>query len=444
MKKKQVLIPTLIGIFVIVAGIVTGLWAFREPILKGVVRATVEETPENLKVTNITDNSLTVSWTTQKATSGYVQYGETGSGNPSLVVSDDRDQEKGAIGNYFTHYVTVKGLKESTKYQFRLGSGKTKYDQQGQPYEVSTGTILRNPPAADVAYGQVLTGSGESAEGAIVYVSLPGIVTQSALVKQSGSWVIPLSTARSLDLTNFAAYDLQNTELEIRAEGGSSGVATVITTTASDSPVPQITLGQDRDYLSEKPTNETDWVSKFSNDVLGPVTEIPDSTLILLTPKSGEEVNSSQPEIIGKAPAGAEVSIEIHSSHAVVGTVKADKSGNFSFSVPETLAPGEHTVTISTIVGGVVKKISKTFVVQAVEASNSPAFTATPSGTIRPTASPTATPKVTPTATPRPRVAYPATESGTPESGESTPTLILLLLGGGLVLSGVFAYNKRG
>lgn len=431
-------IPTLIGVILAIAGLATGLWVLRSPI-GGLVRATVEETPQNLKVTNITDNSLVISWTTQKATSGYVQYGEAGKG-PDLVVSDDRDQEKGSIGNYFTHLVTMVGLKGSTKYEFRLGSGKAKYDNQGKPYEISTGVVLRNPPAADVAYGQATTAAGEPAEGGIVYISLPGTVPQATLVKSSGSWVIPLATARTTDLTSFAAYDLQNSQEEIKVEGGPLGVATIVITTGKDSPVPEIVLGQDKDYVSrgnesvEPPVVEQDGVSKFSAELFGPVTEATGSGLVLLTPKFGERVNSSQPEIIGKAPAGSTITVEIHSDALITGTTIADKNGNFSYSVPEDLSPGEHTVTISMIVDGIIKKVSKKFVVEAAENSDAPAFSATGSGKLKPSPSPT------PTLVPR--ITYPATESGTPQSGDSTPTLILLILGGGLILSGVFAYKK--
>ena len=57
-----------------------------------------------------------------------------------------------------------------------------------------------------MAYGQVITASGDPVDGAIVYLELEDGVT--SCVDQSQRILgDSLSTARSSDLTNFAAYD---------------------------------------------------------------------------------------------------------------------------------------------------------------------------------------------------------------------------------------------
>ena len=439
MRRPELTIPTILGILLTVGGLATGLWLLREPI-RGLVGAAPEEAPTEVKITNISDTGFAVSWVTGKAAAGYVQYGEAVKGEPDLVVSDDRDQEKGAIGSYFTHLVTVRGLKATTKYTFRIGSGRTLYDQQGQVYETTTGVALTRPPAADVAYGQVTTPAGDPAEGAIVYLVLPGVVPQAALVKSSGSWVIPISTARTTDLTSFAAYDAQNGQMEIMAQAGPMGTATVRTTTANDSPVPVITLGQTKDYViqaGEPEVAATDAASKFSAGAFDPASEATGAgTLTILTPKSGERVNTDQPEIMGRAPAGARVTITVESPQTYTTTLTADKSGEWTYSVPGNLEPGEHTITVSTVVAGIVKKVTRSFVVQAAGESSVPAKTATPSAPIKPA------PPPKPTPTPPVRVSIPSTESGVPTSGNLTPTLILLILGAGLVITGGLSYKK--
>ena len=418
MKKRELTIPTILGILVTIGGLVAGVFLLNAP-LRSLVGASPEETPTEVKVTNTADTSFVVSWTTAKSTSGYIQYGE--GEKPELVVSDDRDQENGEIGIYFTHLVTIRGLKAATNYGFRIGSGKGLYDQGGQLYKVTTGITLRNPPRADVAYGQIVTSSGDPVDGALVYLAMPGTVPQAAITKSSGSWVIPISTARTVDLTSFAAYDASAGQVGVLVQAGALGTATVTTTTGNTKPVPEITLGQTVNLAAQQPTPTPSTESKLS----GPA-------LVILTPKSGERVNSTQPEIMGKAPAGAEVTIVIHSTTQITQTVTADENGDWSYSVPAGLEPGTHTITITALVNGVKKTVQKSFVVEAAGVSNAPAKIATPAATLKPT----------PTPKPTPRVAYPSTESGTPQSGNLTPTLLLLILGSGLVLTGAFAYRK--
>ena len=391
--------------------------------LRGLVGASPEETPKEVKITNISDTSFVVSWVTDKSTSGYVQY------NGGLVVSDDRDQERGEIGNYFTHLVTIKALKAETGYSFKIGSGKSLYDNSGKLYQITTATAVSKVPVADVAYGQVVTASGDPVEGAIVYLSLPGAVSQAALTKSSGSWVIPMAVARSADLTGYAAYDREKEKIEITVQAGALGTSVVNTTTGTTKPVANITLGENRSGETPAPTPVAG--SKFSPGALATDTG---ETLVILTPKSGEKVNSQKPEIMGKAPAGSKVTIKVESSKLFTETLTASENGDWTYGVPEDLEPGEHTITVTSIIDGVTKTIKKSFVVEAAGVSNAPARVATPSATLKPT------PKPTPTIAPR--VAYPSTESGTPTSGNLTPTLILLILGAGLVLAGATSYRK--
>lgn len=447
MRRRELTIPTILGVFLSLIGMGAGLWFLREPI-RTAVFASAEEQPSQVKITNITDTSFSVSWITQKATSGYIQYGEN---NPDLVVSDDRDQASGSVDSYFTHFVTVRGLRPATTYNFRIGSGASKYDQDGQPYQTKTGLNLGSPPAADVAYGQVITANGDPAGGAIVYLTVSGAVPQASLVNATGSWVIPISTARSADLTNYAAYDPQTTQLQIQVVAGSLGSASVTTTTGDDSPVPEITLGQTYNYLSQNqegqtlnlptptPSGDTSELdSKFSDDSLSEATS--SSSLVIVSPKFNEKVNATTPEIIGKGPANTQITITVNSTAEITQTISTDSSGNFTFTVPQNLEPGQHTITISALIDGVVKKVQRNFVVLASGESETPAFTSTPSASIKPSPTPSVKPSPTPTALPR--VTIPSTSSGVPTSGDASPTIIFALLGSALILSGTFIYKK--
>lgn len=444
MRKPEIHFPTLLGILVAIVGLVSGVVLLRNP-LSALVSASPEEAPQKTQITNITDTEFVVSWVTSKAVAGFVQYGEQN--NPSLVVSDDRDQDNGNVGSYFTHFVTVKGLNPSTNYVFKIGSGKNLYDQQGQLYTVSTGPQLKDSPTADVAYGQVMTGNGDPAEGAIVYLHLSGVVPQAALVKTSGSWVIPLATSRTTDLTSFAPYDPSQEKLEIFVEGGTLGTTQTQITTAEDKPVANLTITSGDVAQAEEvnstptPTTDPDLPSKFTGDAVAIAT--PSAALVILTPQLDEQINSTKPQILGKAPANAKIQIEIHSDQIINGSALTDKNGNWTYSVPSNLAPGQHTITISTLVNGVTKQVTRSFVVEAAGESNAPAISASPSATLIPTipVTVTVTPRPTPTPTIIPRVAYPSTESGVPATGNLTPTLMLAILGLTLLGAGLVSYK---
>ncbi len=465
MKKKEIRLPTILGLVVAIAGLVTGVVLLRLQ-LKTAALAAAEETPNKVAVSNISDSSFTVSWSTERAAPGFVQYSEKAT-DPDLVVSDERDQLNGAVGSYLTHFVTIKGLKPSTEYVFRLGSGKHLYDQGNGLYTVTTGAQLANPPPADVAYGQVMTQSGDPGDGAVVYLQIPGASLQSALVKSSGSYVVPLSTIRTNDLSKFITYDKEKTAINVSVMRGPLEDTLVTTSTATHAPIPDIILGKGG-RLEQSGSNVDTSVSKFSNNILGPAIEASGGAILtILTPKFGEEVNSARPEIIGQAPANTEVTVEVHSTQVVTGTTKSDQNGKFTFSVPSDLSAGEHSVTISSVVDGVVKKVTRNFVVLAAGESFNPAFSSSPSATLAPTIKPTATPKPSPTRQPSPTptrgpsplptptgvrpspTVVVATPSPTPKpvviempaSGNDEPTVLVLGIGIGLIISGLWWYR---
>lgn len=412
MKQRELTIPTVLGLLVAIGGLVSGLWLSRNKTSLGIF-ASGEQAPENVRITNVTDTSVVASWTTSKSTSGFVKFSENKLAAVELVVSDDRDQDRGAVGNYFTHFVTLRGLKPTTAYKLKIGS---------EEQIITTGVSLRNTPAADVVFGQAVTAGGDPADGAIVYVQLPGAVPQAALVKASGSWVVPLSVARSTDLTSYAAYDKQTEKISVTVQAGPLGTTTLSTSLASARPMSSITLGQSAVVIpTPQPSSMATAgaaVSKFSDSALsGNVTSAPKL-----------KINSIKPEVTGVAPANAVLTIEVNSENQIKATVKADKNGNFTYQIPPGLEPGTHTITISALVDGVVQKLTKTFVVEAAGTTGVVTFTATPAATMKP----------------KPvRVAYPATTSAIPKSGNLTPTLILLILGIGLVTVGVVSLRNE-
>jgi len=442
MKRKQPkTIPTFIAILILAAGVFFGVFLIRKTQTFS-LKASGQIIPQQVKITNITDISFTVSWITQSATNGFIVFGETSQLGQTAL--DDREPGTEARELFFTHYVTVKNLKSSTKYFFKIGSAGKLFDNRGKAYEITTASVINLPlPNADTAYGIVLEPGGNPAKGAIVYLSLANTVPLSCLVKNDGSWVIPLSTARNLTLTSYSSYDRELQVEEIFVQGGNLGTATAITTTKNDSPVPTLILGQTYDFrqaapeVSPTPTStvfgELSSTPLKSGFGLEPLVSSPSSQrLNILNPGEGEKINTQKPEFVGTAPSGEVLEIVVESETTFSGQTIVDEKGNWKWSPPTDLPPGEHTITVTLKdENGIAQKVVRTFTVLAAGEGESPSFVATPSAGL--TATPSAEPpRIIGTLTPTPKP---------PSSGNLTNTIILPTIGLILLIFGFYQFK---
>ena len=117
--KKDLRIPTLVAIAVLVVGIAVTSFAVNF-IQKVLVKADSSVVSE-VKKSNIKDTSFTVSWVTETAVSGAVNYKT--SGGFATPVADDRVQAGLGSDKFYTHHVTVNFLKPQTKHEFKIISG---------------------------------------------------------------------------------------------------------------------------------------------------------------------------------------------------------------------------------------------------------------------------------------------------------------------------------
>ena len=427
--------PTALGLLILLVAIGVGVYLVQSRTSLD-LEADETNTPKQVRITNISEAGFSVSWLTEKPVSGRIDLG-TEAKLLKQQALDERDRLSGDIGEYETHYVTVKELSPNTKYYFKILSNNKQYDNNGRLFELTTGIVLGTPPAADPVYGKILTPSGTAAEGTVVYINVAGGTALSALAKNNGNWALSLSTARTADLSSYLSYDSQATIVNIQAQGGKLGIAEAVTTTANDSPVPDISLGQNYDFrttagaqqtvVAESTTGE-----KSSGFELGPIvaengkTASVSGEVSLDNPSfDGEVINATQPAFIGTGPPGTVLSIEVNSENLYTGSATVDENGEWEFSPPEGLEPGEHTVTVAYIDSiGQEQTITRSFVIAAAGESEEPAITATPSGET--VASPSSAP----------RTSMPATDTGVPEPGGLTPTLILLIMGLGFLIGG--------
>lgn len=407
--KNEGKIPTILGLAIITVSLVATVFLFKN--IQGFLsRAAPDIIPSEIKITNLSPIGFTVSWITSSKTSGSVSYGEQ---KPENTAVDDRDQASSKTGEYTTHFVGVHYLKPETKYVFTIISGGKSFDNNGEVYTTKTLAQTQSPDSqAQPAYGSVLKNDGTTAVDAIVYLNLTSGFSYSSLVKTTGNWLITFSGGTPSG---------PDEKIDLLITDGS--VTSSVTTTAGKlSPVPPITLGKNSDFRNTAPALNTGQQTSGFN---APAATQADPNLI--TPASGSAIPADRPVFSGTGVPGQTVTIEVHSATPVSGNATVDSFGNWSWTPPTGLSPGEHTVKIQTNdKNGKLLEFIKTFIVLA--SGSSVVEAATPSALTTPT--PTPTPK--PTLQPSPS----ATPATAPSSGNLTPTFFLLLLSITLIVLG--------
>lgn len=419
-------IPTLVAILLLVIGVgATTILVQNTTNFFG--HAAPPETPEDIRITNVTDTTFTLTYKTEAQVIGTLNL--EGEGNPQQVL-DDRDQASGTPQVYSLHSITVKNLKPSTAYTFSILSGSTPFTNNGKSFAVTTGPVLSTPPSEQVPLsGRILSTDGTKPTEALVYVTTAKGQTLSTLMKPSGLYILPLNTLRSDDFSQYMTLT-QDTPLQILIKSPTDQSQALILPTAIN-PVPAITLSQDYDFTINTSPLATSEATKLHFPSFAFDTSI-QATPHITVPKSDESFSDQQPQFTGTALPNQQVTVTVHSTEQTA-TVQADSSGKWSYRPSTPLTPGKHTLTITTTdTLGILHTIQQSFTVYA--AGSQVDQTATPSGNLatptptqKPTATPThsassgptATPILKPTATPT----IPPTVSGQTKGGLSfSPT----------------------
>lgn len=482
--KKIKKIPVILGIVTFILVLIVGVYLIgysRSFITKG----SSENPPQETKITNISDNSFTVSWYTADKSSGLVYFGEE-SGVLINPVNDIRNTVNGENELFYTHYFLIENLKPQKKYYFQILSDSKTYNNSGKPYEVTT-AVEKPLPQSDITQGKILTSQNEAANGAIVYLSMANTTMQSSLTDNEGNWMIPLSTARTNDLQDFTNYDNSSQIIELFIRGNSK-YSNVTLSTSQDNPTPDIILGENYNFLSVVPTQiPSSILTQQSNLSAGSSNSASlESTVLSITyPAENEKVTNQFPQFFGRGPKLQKIDILIEPKDKTSETVTIDNQGRWQYSPTRALTNGEYKVTVSyTNAQNFTEKVSHSFLISLSEVNIVPAFTATGSGqftgtptpkllaTNTPTTKPISTPTLFKTASPTPtssllagspsptaktptptkvvltqtpfptidqtRTTMPSTSSGTYKSGSTVPTAIFGIIGGVITVIGVF------
>jgi Big-like domain-containing protein/purple acid phosphatase-like protein len=399
-------LPSYAGFFVLLAALgVTLLLSGNAFIF--ISRATVGSDPKNVQISNLTDTSFTISYTTDAISVGTISYGA----DPTThnIALDDRDQAASGSAQYQIHFITVKNLAPSTKYYYVIDSGSQKLDNNGAPFQITTYATLPNSSANQPTLsGTVTQSDGSIPTEGIVSISTADSQQLSALISPDGSYQIPLSELRSS--TGTAAATLTpDTILQLQAMTPTQQ-SSVKLLESQASQVPKIVLSQDYDFTISSTQQASGSAQTASGSASFPVldTPTPVSSPEITTPTQAEAFSDQQPLFQGRALADTEVDITIQSQQEISAKLQSDGSGSWEFRPPINLAPGKHTVTIKSLdASGVLQTISRSFTVYAagsqfVEPSISPvaSVSAVPTLAPLPTSAPTPTLVPSPTATP--------------------------------------------
>ncbi len=419
--KQELKIPTLVALVILLIGLVVTSFLTGQA-QRLFLKADSSSVVGEIKTSNISDTSFTVSWVTDQPVSGSVSVND-GKGF-SRPILDDRVQSGGADDKFNIHHVTTRFLKPSTSYTYKIISGSQEINDNS--YKITTSSSQNSEGGISTPiYGTILKSDQSPAAGVLVYVSINNSQPLSALTKSNGNWLITLNNARDLNgtLVNFKPKgDIET----ITVQGGVDGIAQVKTITGNDAPVPNIVLGQNYDFST---VIETPTPTPIQTITAGFTEEpIVSPTPGILTPSDNGTLSDSQPTFQGTGIPGEVVQIIVHSDQNLSGSVVVGSDGRWKWIPPDNLTPGEHTVTIATTDGsGQTQNITKNFLVLA--SGTSVVESATPSATLAPTVTPSSTPTLTPTPTPV-----------LPTSGSTSPTTLLLIGGVLILIMGMVAF----
>lgn len=257
MSLKEFRIPTILGLGIILVGIVAGvLLVMKDKTF--ITKASPDLAPRDINLTNIEDESVTISWQTSAPATGFVKYGQAQSDEQTIL--DERDSK--LPGNYSTHHVTIKNLLPKTTYKYKIISGKA----TSEVLHFTTASPIASQNGFRPIVGSILDDDQPLKEG-IVYLSIDGAVSASSLVKNNGNFLIPMTFIRNSDLTDvFNLTDETTAKLTVMSPKGTATALFKVNSAGEN--LPSLKLGDNLDLTDvvinmATPAPAPDDLSKF-------------------------------------------------------------------------------------------------------------------------------------------------------------------------------------
>lgn len=244
-------ISTLLGFIIITIGLVVTIFLVKAGTIFE-IGAGPGQDPKNIEITNISDVSFSLSYTTDDKVIGTLKYGTTQE-NLDKIALDDRDQLNQSVNSYKAHSITVKDLDAKTTYYFSITSGDEEFFNNGELFKIQTGDTTEETPSFQKPIsGRVITPSGQAPEEGLVFVTINGAAKLSTLLKTNGTYVVPLNNLRNDSFNNyFKIEDNMLINIEVISENLFSSVSV---SPNQISPVPLTTLSNNYDFSSDELT----------------------------------------------------------------------------------------------------------------------------------------------------------------------------------------------
>ncbi len=407
-------IPTVLGLLFLVITLAIGVYLTKNTTIF-TSKASSSCAPINIQITNLTYKSLDISFITSKDCEVIAEIN-------SMVFNDVRGLSKSK-----THYFQIDNLSPKTNYQYKFLSEGNQYENQN--FNVTTFTKPnQTQPNTPLSWGRVYTPQMEAAAGSVIYLNIPNAYPLSAYVTSQGNWNIPLVYCYDIEGQGWFTPPLSTSE-EIAAMSVDGQITMLTGNTSSNNPVPDIVLGQDHFQPTSVPVEYSGMSQNQNSDLIT-------SDLNLSNPQEGESITNSQPQFFGQGPSGLQFEIELNSSSQQSGSVTVSQDGSWSWTPPQNIEPGQHTIKLNYTdpQTDILKTITRSFTVLAQGSDDSPAFTASESAqaaTPTPAPAPTTTspsPSLTAKTTLAPTKIVSTPTPQIPVTGNSLPTAVIIII----------------
>ncbi len=241
---SQIRFPTILGLGVLLVGLVVGVYLVMETQIFS-SQASTSTAPQEILVSNVTGNSVTISWKTEGLTPGFIQAGpQTNLGITFLDVRDTDTPQPHQL-----HYVTLTGLQPNSPYYYKIVSGGEKFPVNETPsFQTATETTVQDTPPL---IGRVLDSSQKPVNEALLTLQVPGAQVLTAITTTAGNFVLPLAQIRKQDLVDNYVFGGTPIISTLVATNGTALSSVQLKVPTAFSSLPDIILGQNQDLTNQ-------------------------------------------------------------------------------------------------------------------------------------------------------------------------------------------------
>lgn len=242
--KSEVRIPTLLGLGVLLVGIAAGVFLVTaNQVFKS--NAAASSAPKNVRIVNVSDTHVSVSWQTDTPSSGFIQAGT--SSTLGTTFRDERDQD--LPQKHTLHFATLTGLTPDTIYYYKITSGTLTYPNVNF-YSFKTAS-LASTAAYPALIGQVLNSNHQPIPEALVSLTINGAQELSAITKMAGNFILPLNEIRTQTLEKSFTASSSTASAKLIIFDGSTRSEITLPFPPKGVPLPPLVLGENLDLTIE-------------------------------------------------------------------------------------------------------------------------------------------------------------------------------------------------